>query len=184
MSVSFQGTKNGTADNLNLTYAVVYTGPTYEVNVTVLLNGATTPLTVWIQPSGDIVAFYYNGKNYTGSAAANDFLDYFSDLENLQTFALQASTNTAGFHSTGTSTATIGTNSFTVTNYVANTLPETIQICNTETVVLSTYNVNLGTPKGSGMEIVTSASFAAMDTNSTGTTTSDYTYQVTALTVA
>jgi len=158
-------------------------GPTYKVNVTYILNGVTTPLTVWIQPSGNIVAFYYEGKNYTGSGAISDFLSYFTDLENLETFALLASTNTAGFHSTGTSTATIGTNSFTVNDYVANTIPETVQICNTETVVLTAYNVNIGTPTGSGMETVTSATFAATETTSSGTTTLNYTYQITALTV-
>jgi len=186
MGISFQGTKNGNNDDLNLTYNVIYTGPTYKVSVTVLLNGATTPLTVWIQPSGNIVAFYDGStqKNYTGSGAINDFLAYFSDLENLQTFALLASTNTAGFHATGTSTATIGKSSFLVTNYVANTTPETVQICNTETVVLNAYNVNVGTPTGSGFEIVSSATFSAIETTSTGTTTLDYTYLVTALTVA
>jgi len=167
-----------------MSYSVVYTGPTYKVSISVLLNGASIPLTVWIQPSGNIVAFYdgSTGKNYTGSGAVNDFLSYFTDLENLQTFALLASTS-AGFHSTGTSTTTIGTSSFPVTNYLANTTPETVQICGTETVVLNTYNVNLGTPTGSGMEIVTSATFAATETTSTGTTTLDYKYQVIGLTV-
>ncbi|MGA2664548.1 MAG: hypothetical protein ABSF83_06375, partial [Nitrososphaerales archaeon] len=61
---------------------------------------------------------------------------------------------------------------------------ETVQVCDGETAVLTAYNVFVGTPSGSSLAVVTHAQFAGTLTDSSGTTTLDYTYQLTALTVA
>ena len=110
-----------------------------------------------------------------------------ADLRELYTLA-QQSTNVAYFHSTGTSTATIGTNPpFTVTNYVANTPNETILGCNNSgSGSLSKYSVSLGTPKGSNFELVVSSTFVgSIFSEASGTTTTfDFTYQTTAFTIA
>jgi len=111
-------------------------------------------------------------------------LGAFEDLDTVYTLALQATTMTSYFHSVGTSTATIGTNSFTVTDYVANTTPETIQVCNEQPAVIDVYNVHAGTPSGSSLEMITSADFSGTLTTPTGYNTLDYTYQLTALTVS
>ena len=187
LAVTFNGTKDGKAVDLTLSYTVAYKGPpTYKVNLNIVLNGKSHPYTLWDLSNGTVLALLApNGVNSTGSAASNTVLNYFYDLETLYTLALQ-STNTAYFHSTGTSSVTIGTNSFTVTNYVTNTTPETIQGCNNSGYgSVSTSNVNLGTPSGSSFELVTSSTFVGSITDASGTTTTlDFTYQTTALTVA
>ena len=185
MGFSFQGSKNGASDNLSLTYNVVYhSATTFKVSFNVALNGQTTPSTVWIKNDGTVVAVYVMGTNLTGSVASGTVLGYFADLQVISNFAIQESSITAYFHSMGTSTAKVGTTSFTVTRYVANTTPETVQDCSGTTAVLTAYDVFLGTPSGSSIGLVTQAHFAGTLTDSSGTTTLDYAYQLTALTVA
>jgi hypothetical protein len=186
LSISFTGTKNGKTRDLNFAYSVVYKSPTtYKVSLNFLINSKARTATIWVLNNGTILAYYAStGVNYTGSTASNTVLGYFADLESLDIMALQ-STNTAYFHSNGTSTATIGPNSFPVTNYVLNTTPETIQGCNNSGyATLSSSSVNLGTPSGSSFELVESANFVGSFTTASGTEAVDYTYQVTALTVA
>ena len=186
-AVTFQGTKNGKAVTLDFSYTLAYTGPpTYKANINVVLNGKSHPYTLWDLSNGTVLALLApNGVNSTGSAASNTVLGYFYDLEALYTLALQ-STNPAYFHPTGTSTATIGSNSFTTTNYVANTTPETIQGCNNSGYgSVSSFSVNLGTPSGSNFELVASSTFVGSITDASGTTTTfDFTYQTTAFTLA
>jgi hypothetical protein len=186
MSISFQGTKNGEPRTGTLNYSVVYeNSTTFMVNFTHTLNGKGNAGTLWILKNGTVLAVERGGKNYTGSTASNFVLSHFSDLDILYSFATQESTVTSYFHSNGTSTANIGTNSFTVTDYVANTTPETVQVCNEGTAVLDTYNVYLGAPTGSSLEMVTSANFSGTLTSSSGTIiTLDLSYHLTALTVS
>jgi hypothetical protein len=184
MSISFQGTKNGVQHALSMTYAVVSeSSTTFKVNVNYTLKVAHTA-TIWILTNGTVLAAERGGKNYTGSAASAFVLGAFADLNTLYTLAVQASTITPYFHSAGTSTVTIGTNSFTVTDYVANTTPETIQGCNGDSFLIDAYSVYLGTPTGSSLEMITSANFSSTITTPSGNTTLDYSYQLTALTVA
>ena len=185
MNFSFQGTKNGNQKDLNLGYTVVSkNSTTYQVNIDYTLNSKSKAGTIWILNNGTILAGELNGKDYNGSTASDFVLNGFVDLDTIYNLALQASTIPAYFHSVGTSTATIGTNSFTVTDYVANTTPETVQGCNGSTALIDTYNVYLGTPNGSSLELVTSANFSVTLTTSSGTNILDYTYQITSLTVA
>lgn len=185
--MSFNGTKNGETADLNFTYTVAYKSPTeYKVNINIVHNGKASSLTIWDLTNGTVLALLLpNGKNDTGYVANNLVFSYFSVLELLYAIALQ-STNAFYFHSTGTSTVTIGTNSFPVTNYVSNTTPETLQGCNNSGYgTLSNYSVSLGTPSGSSFELVVSSNFAGSITSSSGTTTTfDATYHVSAFTIA
>jgi hypothetical protein len=188
LAISFQGTRNGKAVVLDFNYSVAYKSPTtYKVNLNIVLNGKSHPYTLWDLGNGTVLALHPpKGVNSTGLAASNTVLGYFYDLEALYTLALQ-STNAAYFHPTGNSTVTIGTNiPFTVTNYVANTTPETIQGCsNSGYGSVTNYSVNLGTPRGSSFELVVSSTFVGSITDASGTTTTfDFTYQTTAFTVA
>jgi len=186
LTIGFVGTKNGSPENLNFTYTVVSKSTTtYEVNLNLILNGKSRTYTLWDFTNGTVLALLPpSGVNYTGSTASNIVLGFFSGLETLNTIALQ-STNTAYFHATGTSTVTIGTNSFTVTNYALNTTPETIQGCsNSGSADLNSYSVSMGTPSGSSFELVVSATFAGAFATVSGNSTVDYTYQLTALSVA
>ena len=186
MAISFEGTKNGNTRDLDFGYTVVYKTPTtYKVNLNIDLNGKSRAYTLWDLSNGTVLALLApNGVNSTGSAASNTVLGYFSDLETLDTIALQ-SNNAAYFHSTGNSTVKIGTNSFMVTDYALNTAIETIQGCsNSGSASLSTYTASLGAPSGSSFELVVSANFVGSFTDASGTTTVNYAYQLTALTVA
>jgi len=186
LAISFEGTKNGNTRDLDFSYTVAYASPTtYKVNLNVDLNGKSRAYTLWDLSNGTVLALLApNGVNSTGSAASNTVLGYFSDLETLYAIALQ-SNNAAYFHSTGNSTATIGNNSFAVTNYALNTGNETIQGCgNSGSATLSSYTASLGTPSGSSFELVVSADFVGSFTDASGTTTVNYTYQITSLTVA
>jgi len=184
LSFGFQGTMNGGAHNLNMSYTVVYhSSTTYKVSVNFIINGQVQPATAWILNDGTVLALYGLGHNITGSAASSTALAYFSDLMTLNSFANQESTITAYFHSAGTSTAKVGGNTFTVTEYVANSTPETVQLCTGETATLNTYNVYIGTPSGSSLELVTYANFAGSFISEGVTTAYSYTYQLTGLTV-
>jgi len=186
LAISFEGTKNGNTHNLDFSYTVAYASPTtYKVNLNVVLNGKSRAYTLWDLRNGTVLALLLpNGENDTGYAASNTVLGFFSGLETLDTIALQTN-NAAFFHSTGTSPVTIGSNSFTVTNYTLNTTPETIQGCNgSGSATMSNATTSLGTPSGSSFELVVSATFEGSFTDASGTTTVDYTYQITALTVA
>lgn len=178
---------NGKAADLSFTYTVVAESQTtYKVNLNAVLNGKTSEYTIWDLTNGTVLALLLpSGKNDTGTVANNLVLGVFSNLEILDTIALQ-STDTFYFHSTGTSVATIGTNSFPVTNYIPNTTQENLQGCdNSGHGTLSNYSVNLGTPIGSSFELVVSANFVGSITNASGTTTTfDATYHVSAFTIA
>ena len=93
-------------------------------------------------------------------------------------------TASPGFHSDGNSTVTLGPSTFTVTNYVANSLPLTEAACGATTVITS-FNLSVGEPQGSGYELVTFIQFDASVTGS-GIPTSavGYVIQIVSVTVA
>jgi len=185
MSFNFQGTKNLKQRDVNMSYTVVSeSSTTYKVSISYTINGKGKAGTIWIFKNGTILAGELNGKNYTGSTVNNYVLGGFETINTLYNLAMQAGTITPYFHSAGTSTATIGTNSFTVTDYMANTTPETIQVCNGEPLVINAYNVYIGMPSGSSLKMITSANFSVTLTTPTGYNAFDYTYQLTAITVA
>ena len=185
MALYFLGTKNGVQKDLNLSYAVVSESSTmYKVNINYTINGKGRDGTVWIFSNGTILAGELNGKNYTGSTASDFVLNAFVNLDTIYNLALESSTIPAYFHSGGASMTTIGANSFTVTDYIANTTPETIQGCSESSVLIDAYTVYLGTPSGSSLELITSANFSVTFTTPSGSDTLDYQYQITGLTVA
>jgi len=186
LAITFQGTKNGNTSNLDFSYTIAYRSPTtYKVNLNIVLKSKPRDYTMWVLTNGTVLALLTpSGENLTGYAASDKVFGFFSGLETLATIGLQ-SNNAAFFHSTGNSTVTIGSNSFAVTNYTLNTTPETIQGCNgSGSATLTTYTASLGTPTGSSFELVAAATFVGSITDAWGTTTTvDYTYQVTGLTV-
>jgi len=185
MSFGFQGTKDGVQKNLNLSYAVAsVNSTTYKVNIDYTLNGKSKSGAVWILNNGTVVAGELNGKNYTGPTVSEFVLNAFADLDAIYSLALQSSTIPAFFHSTGTSNVTLGTSQVMVTDFVANTTPETILGCDGSSAVVDAYSVSLGTPNGSTLEMVTSANFSVTLTTSSGTETLDYQYQLTAIAAA
>jgi len=57
LAITFQGTENGKAVDLDFSYTVAYKGPpTYKVNLNIVLNGKSHPYTLWDLSNGTVLA--------------------------------------------------------------------------------------------------------------------------------
>ncbi len=185
MSQNFQMTINGT----NFTYTASYTtsyvsSTTYKV--VIASSAYATPFTMWLLKNGTIAGINYAGSNYTGAAASayyqssRLFTVWGSSVSFGQLLTTEYTGATSYFHSTGTSTETLGPSTFTVTGYAANSLPETIPSCGGVSDTLTTANLSVGSAKGSSYLFPT-----YVDVAGTGPTTSySIVSQVTSVTVA
>jgi len=187
MTLKFSGMTSTMTSSQNFTFSysvVSVTSTTYTVEG----NFVGTPnvtFTAWLLKNGTTLALNINhGKsNITGTHADNLVQGFFGELAAVQGFVQEQSIYTNLFRSNGTSTVTIGAQTFTVTNFVAYTLPETIQLCNGETDTLSAYSLSEGTPSGSTYEIPTSVHIEGSTTSNGATIPIDFTIQITAFTV-
>jgi hypothetical protein len=133
---------------------VVYaSSSTYKFNL-VFQNMTST---VWMLKNGTVLAVLEGGDNITGSIGSDVVAGYATGLiaetqaaDQLSTYAASSS-----FHSTGTSSVTIGSSTFPVKNYSANSDPEYISPCGSGPLTLSTYSLSVGTPAGSSISLVT-----------------------------
>ena len=87
------------------------------------------------------------------------------------------------FHSTGTSTVSIGSNQVKVTNYAANSPNEVVNDCGS-TATYTTFTLAVGTPSGTTFPVVTSFQFAGSQTVNGTLQNFAYSLQLTAFTVA
>ncbi len=185
MTLSFSGntstmTKSRT---FSFTYTVAaVTSTTYTVNMQYVAN-KTHQFTAWLLKNGTTLAISSPKGNITGAQASSEVQEYFADVASVLGFVQDQSTYSNLFHSNGTSTVTIGTSTFTVTNYVANSLPETIQRCSGETTTLTAYNLSEGIPSGSSSELPTYVDIAGSTTVNGATTPFAFKVQITAFTV-
>jgi hypothetical protein len=161
---------------------------TYQVNIAYNSPGKTGTTTVWLLKDGTVVALDLAGHHFTGAAAGTYFQTYFGLWETELEYEQQITTSTSFsfFHTTGTSTVTVGPSTFTVTNYTANSLPETIPLCNGESDTLTTGSFSVGTPSGSSYPLITYIDVAGSKTTvgTSGTTTFSFIDQITSVTVA
>jgi hypothetical protein len=99
-----------------------------------------------------------SGQNITRPIGNDLIVGYFVGFTLEAEVVTQLSSYTASnyFHSMETTSVTIGPNAFTVTNYAANSLPETFTPCGGATISLSTYDLSVGTPTGANAPLVTS----------------------------
>jgi hypothetical protein len=143
-------------------------------------------MTVWILKNGTTLAVNFAGQNFTGSTASGfitgAFAGFYQEIEvgQQQSFYSGAS---QFFHSTGTSSVTIGANKVTVTNYAANSLPETVTACGS-TSTYSAFSLSIGTPSGTTFPIVTNLHFAGTSTVNGSPSSYDVSVQVTDFTIA
>jgi len=187
MTLSFDGktTTMSASLDFNLSYAVVVSAPTsLKVDVNYSLGARTLSFTAWLLKNGTTLALNFGQGNITGTQASNDVVTYFGGFATVQGFVQQQSVYSNLFRSNGTSTTTIGTNTFTVTNYIAYQLPENIQVCGGGTTTLTAYNLSEGTPTGSSYELPTYVNIAGYTTINGTTTPFFFTIQITAFTVA
>ena len=174
----------GSSRTFTLSYSVVYvSSTTYKVSIDYVTTGSHM-FTAWLLKNGTTLAIYNGNTNETGAQAATDVQTYFGEFASVQNFVQEQSLYSDLFHSTGTSTVTIGTQTFTVANYVTNTPNETVTLCNGETDTLTTYNLSEGTPSGSTTELPTYANIAGTSTANGVTTPFSFTVTITAFTVA
>jgi hypothetical protein len=182
----YGGSSAGQTFNETATYTTIYaSATTYKVNMTETLNGsAALTSTIWILKNGTALAVDYGGYNVTGAESSGMELGFFAGFAAEADAASQISMYTASgyFHSTGTSSVTIGSATFPVTTYAANSLPETINNCG-DVLVLNTYSLSIGTPTGSTAPLVTSIVLGGTDTSSGQTTSVNYQIKLVAITV-
>jgi hypothetical protein len=167
-------------------YSTVYvSSTTYKISISANEGGQNVMSTAWILKSGSVVAIDFSGQNLTGSQAQSISVGLLSGFI-LQIEADQEINFYTGanyFHSTGTSTVTIGTTQVDVTDYAANSLPVTYNSCGSQTT-LTAYSFSVGVPKGASNNLVTSEHFAGSDTYNGQTSSFDDYLQVTSITLA
>lgn len=195
MSIEDNGTSqtgSAAATNYSFTesYVVDYvSSTTYKVTITELASGENINYTVWVLKNGTALAIGLTAggfsENLTGSQAQSLLIGAFAGFT-LQIQAdsyIGAYTGSSYFHSTGTSTVSIGPTQVSVTTYAANTLPETVTSCGVDTT-LTAFSFSVGTPQGSNVPLVVYEHFAGTDVVNGQTNTYDDVLQVTSVTLA
>jgi hypothetical protein len=188
MQLKYNLTSGVTRSNLTESYTRIYaSATTYKVSTVTSANGQTTPAeTAWILKNGTVLAISVAGQNLTGTLAQQMIISVFAGFSAEVQAGSQLSTYTANqyFHSTGTSSVTVGSSTFTVTNYAANTLPQTITDCLTGTTTnLTAYKLSVGTPTGTSYKVVTFMQLAGSSTVNGQPTSFNYVIQIVSLTV-
>ena len=186
MSIKFNGNTSTmtTSRSFTFSYSVVSaTSTTFKVSGDYVATGSHQ-FTAWLLKNGTALAVDFGQGNDTGAQAANDVQTYFGEFALVQGYLQEQSIYSNLFRSNGTSTVTIGTQTFTVTNYVALSLPETVQLCNGETDMLTAYLLSEGTPNGAALELPTYANIAGSSSLNGTSTPFAFTIQITGVTVA
>jgi hypothetical protein len=194
MTISYTGSYNGTNGPATLNYTAAYNVVSSSASQIALnLNYAITngtkvtteAISTTITTAGSIVTLDVNGTSiplgYSSNIVIGLFAGFIVEIENAQ--SLQVFTG-AQFHSTGTSSVTIGTVPITVTNYVPNSYPVAFSYCSGGES-LSKFAMSVGTPSGASVPVVTYMNFVGSQIGSNGQSSGvNFTIQVTALTVA
>jgi hypothetical protein len=188
MQLRYNLTSGTQQSNLTESYTRVYaSATTYKVTVTSSIGSQVTPPeTAWILKNGTVLAINVAGQNLTGPTAQTMIVGLFAGFSAEVQAGSQLSTYTASqyFHTTGTSSVTIGSSTFAVTNYAANTLPQTITSCPPgTTTTLTNYKLSVGTPNGTSYKVVTYMQIAGSSTSNGQTSNFNYVIQIVSLTV-
>ena len=156
-----------TSYNFSESYSTIYvSSTTYKISIQTTEGNTNLTETVWVLKSGTAVAIDTEGQNFTGSEAQEFIIGAFAGFELQLQADAQVSyyTNTGFFHSTGTSTVSIGPTSVKVTSYSANTLPETVSECG-DVTTLTAFSLSVGTPQGASLPLVTSENISGSDSS-------------------
>jgi len=162
-------TTDSQSNNDTESYTTAYvSSTTYKIDLVSAGQGQNETSTWWILKNGTTIATEVDGENLTGIQSqlnGNSLFDDFS-AEIGNGSQVSAAAAEFGIHSAGTSTATFGSNAFTVTSYAANTLPELIATgCypagGSWTDTLTAFKMSMGEPKGTGYDLLTYVEVAA-----------------------
>jgi hypothetical protein len=180
---------NGSSDNNNLNLSESYTvvsSSSSEISVDLTYNGAESgSYSAGIFTNGTVAWFEFGGQNESGSTSGSMAIGIFAGFifEIDYVDSLNNFTQILQFHSTGSSTVTIGSVSIPVTTYAANSLPVTTSTCGGSDT-LTAFSLTAGTPSGAKLPLVTSATLAGTGTNNGESTSYSISVQVTGLTLA
>ena len=187
MKLQYNLTSASTPTSLTESYTRIYASPTtYKISITSNLGGQNATQFAWFLKDGTVLAIDESGTNITGTIAQQMVVGLFAGFAAEVQAGSQLSTYTAGqyFHTTGTSSVTIGSNTFTVTNWAANTLPQTITSCPAGTTTnLTAYKLSVGAPKGTSYDVVTYMMLAGSSTVNGQPQSFSYVIQIISLTV-
>lgn len=154
------------------------------MNITVSEASQNFVETMWLLKDGTALAIDTAGHNSTSSEAqvvvTELFLGFVADT---QASEIDQYTASSEFHSTGMSTVLIGQTMVNVTDYVANTLPETLASYGAS-VTLTAYSFSVGTPQGTNSSLITYEHFTGSETTNGATVSIDLALQVTSLALA
>jgi len=187
----FTSSNGTTTFNSTSTFNVVYRSATTDkVTVSSTLGGTTTTETAWVLKNGTTIAVEISAGgqsfNETGTAAtgmiAGVMAGFYIEVEVGQSQAFYAA-ETQYFHSTGTSTVTIGSNQVKVTNYAANSANELVNECGSSFTYTS-FALSIGTPSGTSFPLVTNLQVSGSETVNGAVQNLNYSIKLTAFTVA
>jgi hypothetical protein len=187
MEVTYNGTSGGSTYSETSSYSTIYvSSTTIKMAVNYTASGQSVEYLLWMLKDGTAVAADVSGYNITGSSAQSIVTGAFTSFFLLQSEGQTYSSilSSGYFHSTGTSSVTLGPTKMTVTNYGATTLPETYTDCNGDTTTLQTFSLSLGTPPGTSYSLLTYLNSSGTDTSGGQTTSFDYTLRIVSLTTA
>jgi hypothetical protein len=165
------------SSNYTESYATAYvSSTTYKINLVSAGEGQNVTSTAWILKNGTAIAIDEFDENVTGPESQELVEGSFAGFSAEVEVSSQLSTYTASqdFHSTGSSSTTIGSNTLTVTSYAANTLPITITPCAGGVSVstsLTSFQMSVGEPTGTGYDLVTNMQLTESSTTGGATTT-------------
>ncbi len=180
--------ENTTSYTFTSSYTTVYASAT-TFKVSIVSSDYPSAFTMWLLKNGTIAGINYAGSNYTGAAAISYyqgsrlFTAWGTEIVFGQQLTTDYASDTSYFHSTGTSPVTIGANTFTLTNYAANSLPETVPSCGGASTTLTTASMSIGSPNGANYPFPFDVNIVGSSTKGAGTTTITITSQITSVTV-
>jgi hypothetical protein len=185
LSVKLGGTNDGKNVNLSESYNVVSSSSS-QISVDVMYQGnESETLDAVLFTNGTMDSLSMNGTSipsaYGTEIALGVFAGFILEIDYVD--SLSNFTQIVQFHSTGSSTVTIGSVSIPVTTYAANSLPVTTSTCG-GTDTLTAFSLTAGTPAGAKLPLVTSATLAGTGSSDGITSTYDVTVQVTGVTLA
>jgi hypothetical protein len=187
LKLEYNVTSGSQAESFTESYSTVYaSATTFKIDLSFQSNAQNMNSTAYILRNGTAIAINEAGENLTGSITQEMVVGLFAGFSAEIEAAAQLPTYTAPqyFHTTGTSSVTLGTNTFTVTNYVANTLPQTITPCNGAPSTLTSFSLSVGVPSGSSTKLVTYLQIAGSSTSAGVVTSFNSVIRVVSLTVA
>ncbi len=176
---SYNGTQN---ENATISYkSTVVSAGIYDVNMTFSSSQGTESGVARVDSNNEsVISVTFSGYSFYG-AQAKSFFDGLFALFGLEyTFGAYVGilTNSAYFHSTGTSSMTFGPTSFSVTTWVANSLPLSINECGYSSDITD-YTLQIGTPPGTSLSFITYLHYA-----SDSPTSENFTFSLVSMTAA